>query len=189
MLQIKRGVCVLSSYGGVNCGRMQWVRERCRIVRKSRSFFSRESVDYPVNSGRNSPDCRGSRLLWNVGICMWLSRWHCRRRISITLTLDVSTVQPSWISFRGIDFDSVCTVFIFRFSWAFTQFYFLFLTLPPTDLDPKYVYRVYLKYMDKPQEWVLPIKIKKIVGIRVWPEMSGFEFDWNTNSTINIGSM
>ena len=138
-------------------------------------FLLREYVDYSVNSGRNSTDYRGSRLLWNVGIFMWRSRWHCRRRISIALTLDFYPVQPSWFSFRDIDFDFICTVVIFRFSWAFIQFYFLFLTLPPTDLDPKYVYRVYLKYRDKPQEWVLPIKTNKIVGIRVWPEMNGFD--------------
>ena len=62
-------------------------------------FLLRESVNYPVKSGRNSPDYRGSRLLRNVGIFMWRSQWHCRRGISTTLTLDFYPVQPSWISF------------------------------------------------------------------------------------------
>ena len=62
-------------------------------------FLLRQYVDYPVISGRKSLDYRRCRLLWNVSIFMWRSRWHCRRRISITLTLGFYPVQPSWISF------------------------------------------------------------------------------------------
>jgi len=89
MLQINKGVCVLSSCGGVNRGRIQWVREFRRIGRKSRSSVLESLLIIPSIRA-------GIFLIMEAAGCSETSVYLCGFRGDIAE--DESPLHSRWIS-------------------------------------------------------------------------------------------